>query len=94
MAGPPGFEPGQTVLETGMLPLHHGPLSLFYFNFRFNVSIEATVFVNTSSPYEIRLFYLFLIAQDSIAHENTTILHCCCHLRKYNKKFALYGFKR
>ncbi len=26
MAGPPGFEPGQTVLETGMLPLHHGPL--------------------------------------------------------------------
>ena len=26
MAGPEGFEPSPTVLETGMLPLHYGPI--------------------------------------------------------------------
>ena len=26
MAGPPGLEPGNSVLETDMIPFHHGPI--------------------------------------------------------------------
>ena len=31
MAGPPGLEPETTVLETVMIPFHHGPMLFIYF---------------------------------------------------------------
>ena len=32
LAGVEGLEPSRTVLETGMLPLHHTPMTPKYFN--------------------------------------------------------------
>lgn len=34
LAGPEEVESPPTVLETGMLPLHHGPINLFTVSFR------------------------------------------------------------
>lgn len=33
LAGPEGFEPSPTVLETGMLPLHYGPIFVICITF-------------------------------------------------------------
>ena len=39
MAGVEGLEPSRTVLETGMLPLHHTPIFTFYIG---GPSVEAS----------------------------------------------------